>query len=936
MRKVLFAALFAPLGFFAQSNLSVTPNSSATQLAQTITGSGISVSNATLNCGPNAAGTFTYTGTNLGMTGGIILTTGLATDAAGNGANFVSVNNGNTFSDPDLMNIESQATNDVCILEFDFVPICNNINITFVFGSEEYPEYVGSSFNDGFGIFLTGPNPGGGNYTGLNIGVLPNTVPVSINNVNSGANAGYYVDNTTNPNNDIVYDGYTVPVTSVTQVVPCSTYHMKIGIADAGDQAYDSGVFVGNNAVSCTNAPTVASSATPANCGGSNGSVAATVTNYTGTVTYQWLPGNQSTATVNNLPAGTYTCIISYQAGCSSSTSQTVTATITNTGSNIALSTSTQSATCSSSSNGSASVTVTGGTAPLTYTWNTTPVQNTATANNLPPGNYQVTVQDANGCQQTTNVTVGVSNPTILQITSTQICGNQGTLTSPTGTNYQWYDPSNVIIPGATSQTYNATGISGGQYYTVTFTNGGTGCKDSVRINITQFNISFIPSQSNPCNGGNNGSLTFNPASGNTFTSFDWTMTGASAGSNTAVPAPISMTGLPGGTYSVIISVAGNPSCAYGYTTTLTPGSIPPPTVDTVKVCNGDTVNLNPNVANSTYAWYTTSGVSLGSANPLTLYPPPFGGLNINTNGAAYIDTIQSASGCKSVYKAVIKHASFNAVISPVAALKCHDDSIGKIKITVTKEFNGPINKPYQFIWDYPAPYADPNVVTANPPVPVSNQQNNLHAGTYTVVIKAGNCVDTKTITLSNPALLLNDTINGYYCPKDSLALIVAEPGHSTYNWVNNTTPVVFNNDSIWVLTQNIDNYIVWYLQNGCRDTANIRLDHPVYNAFRPDVTVNIFTPNEDRLNDYFFPFYDKNYSQYQASKIMEDYEIHIYNRWGKLVYETTSYNKPWDGRGPDGSAVPDGTYYWIVKFKSNCSTKADVVNKQGFVQLLR
>lgn len=934
--KHFFYALFL-LPAWALAQLNVTPNSTATALAQVITGSGVTVSSASLNCGGNAAGTFTYTGANLGMSGGIILTTGDAVDAANPETYFASVSNGNNFSDPDLTAIDANAVNNVCMLEFDFVPICSNVNITFVFGSEEYPTFV-NSFNDAFGIFLTGPNPGGGTYNAQNIGVLPNLTPVSINNVNAGVNSTYFVANYNFSYPDIAYGGYTIPVTSTTPVYPCSTYHMKIAIADAIDEAYDSGVFVGNNAVSCTNAPTVASSASAATCGGSNGSVTATVTNYTGTVTYQWLPGNQTTSTVNNLPAGTYTCVVTYTAGCSTATNQTVTATVTNTGSNMSLSMASQSVTCSSGNNGSATATPSGGTAPYTYNWNTNPPQNTATATNLTPGVYQVTVTDNSGCVQTTSVNVGVANPTVLQVTNTQVCGTQGTLTAPTGSNYQWYDPSNVAIGGATSQTYNASGISGGQYYTVTFTNNSTGCKDSVRINITQFNINFNPVVSSPCNGGNNGSLTFNPASGNTFTSFDWAVSGGTTGGATAVAPPINITNLGGGTYTVVIGVSGNPSCAYTYSTTLVPGQIPAAIIDTIRACNGDTVNLNPNIPNSTYNWYTGSTFlgSSSSTSPLTLYPLPYTGLNVNSNGATYYDTIQSSAGCKSVYKAVIKTMSFNSAMSLVLALKCHDDSIGKLKITVIRENDGPINEPYNFNWIYPSPYPSPSTVVINQAPPVSNTQTNLHAGTYQVVVSAGNCVDTLTYTLQNPAPLLVDTMNAYYCPKDSLALIVAEPGHNIYYWLNNDAVINgFNNDSIYVPVPDIDNYEVYYLVAGCRDSARIREDHPVLKPFRPDIAVNIFTPNEDQRNDYFYPFYDANYTQYQISKQMESFELYVFNRWGKKVYEATSYS-PWNGKDTNGALADDGTYYWIARYKSNCSSKADIIEKHGFVQLLR
>lgn len=937
MKKILYLlALAVPALSFAQ--LTVTTNSVASSLAQSIAGNGVTVSNATLNCGPNGSGDFTYTGTNLGMSSGIILTTGFASDAASAGTYFCSQSTGNSFTDPQLTAIDPSATNDVCMLEFDFVPVCNSISITFVFGSEEYPTFVGS-FNDAFGIFLTGPNPGGGSYTSTNIGVLPNNTPVSINNVNAGMNSTYFVDNYTNPNNDVAYDGYTVPVTSVTQVVPCSTYHVKIGIADAIDQAYDSGVFIGSNAVSCTTAPVVTTSATPAACGGSNGSVTASVTNYTGTVTYNWLPGNQNTATVSGLSVGTYSCVVTYTAGCSSAISQTVTASVTNSGSSIVISASTQSATCSNANDGTATANPSGGLAPYTYTWTTNPAQNTQTATGLSAGIYSVTVTDSAGCVQTTTVNVGISNPTVLQFSNVQICGTQATFTAPAGSNYQWYDPSNAVISGATSQTHNASGVSGGQYYTVSYTNNSTGCKDSLRFNVTQTTLNFNPITSSPCGGGSNGSLTFNPGSGNTYTSFDWMLGGTSSNSGTAVPPPVSMSNLAAGTYSVVISVNGNSTCAYTYTTTLVAGQIPPPIIDTIRACNADTVDLNPNVANTTYNWYT-GGVfinSSSSASPLTLYPLPHTGLNVNTGGATYYDTIVNSFGCKSVYVAVIKTMSFNSSLSLLQAIKCHDDSIGKLKVTVVRENDGPINQPYQFTWVYPPPQSSPSPLVINQSPPVSNTQVNLHPGTYQVIVSAGNCVDTLTYTLQNPPALLVDTMNAYYCPKDSLALIVAEPGHNPYYWVYNDAVISgYNNDSIYVVLAAIDDYSVYYLEAGCRDSANIRVDHPLLKAFRPDISTNIFTPNGDGINDLFYPFYDPYNTQYQIHKQVEEYELKIYNRWGKKVYETTNYNQPWSGKNPNGDPAGDGTYFWTAKYKSNCSSKADVVEMQGYIQLLR
>src|ERR1700751_5279000 len=88
---LLFWAAFSCIPNFVFGQLSVAPSGSASALAQSIAGSGVTVSNAVINCGNNASGTFTYSGSNLGLTGGIILTTGSASDAANAGTYLCNV-----------------------------------------------------------------------------------------------------------------------------------------------------------------------------------------------------------------------------------------------------------------------------------------------------------------------------------------------------------------------------------------------------------------------------------------------------------------------------------------------------------------------------------------------------------------------------------------------------------------------------------------------------------------------------------------------------------------------------------------------------------------------------------------------------------------------------------------------------------------------------
>lgn len=238
----------------------------ANDLVSTIVGSGIEWSSALLAPSGNASGIF-WGPTSLGFNDGIVLTTGCAGDGGSPGtmgANSrpnlcgVSVYNGGPTQDPDLQNIALGSLNDICRLSFDFIPHYENIVIKYVFASEEYSQYVNSSFNDVFGIFLTGPNPNNPNqpYEGENLAVLPDTIPpvaVSINNVNNGQincplapigpckNCAYFIhiDHDT-----IQYNGRTVALLARAEVVPYASYHIKIAIADVSDSIWDSGVFL--------------------------------------------------------------------------------------------------------------------------------------------------------------------------------------------------------------------------------------------------------------------------------------------------------------------------------------------------------------------------------------------------------------------------------------------------------------------------------------------------------------------------------------------------------------------------------------------------------------------------------------------------------------------------------------------------------------------
>ncbi len=240
----------------AYAQFAVQTNLPAQQLVEEVLlGEGISVSNISYNGSALSIGKFTNSNNaTLQLQSGIVLSTGRVIDIA-------SANNSqnaqySTYSGSDA-SLQTLLPNspifDASVLEFDFVSTTDSIEFRFAFGSEEYSEWLGSSYNDVFGFFINGVNPNGGSYSDYNIAVVPGTnTPISTNTINNGINntgpcinCNYYNDNTNGAH--IQFDGITNVIIAKVMVEPCQTYHIKIAIADGGDHSYDSGVFLEAN-----------------------------------------------------------------------------------------------------------------------------------------------------------------------------------------------------------------------------------------------------------------------------------------------------------------------------------------------------------------------------------------------------------------------------------------------------------------------------------------------------------------------------------------------------------------------------------------------------------------------------------------------------------------------------------------------------------------
>lgn len=267
MSNILFRTLVIPLillsgNAIAQLTTEVNVYTPEQLVNNVLLGGGVTASNIVYTGSPTAIGKFNGANTNIGLNSGIIMNTGtvqIGTNGPQGPNNSASsgVDNGQA-GDPILAGITGQTSTNAARLEFDFVPTSDSIQFNFVFGSEEYPEFVNASYNDAFGFFITGPNPAGGSFTNENIALVPGTTtPISIDNVNAGSNSSYYVNNSGGPT--IQYDGFTTPITAKSPVICGQTYHIILVISDMGDGQYDSAVFLEEGSFSSSAPVTISS-----------------------------------------------------------------------------------------------------------------------------------------------------------------------------------------------------------------------------------------------------------------------------------------------------------------------------------------------------------------------------------------------------------------------------------------------------------------------------------------------------------------------------------------------------------------------------------------------------------------------------------------------------------------------------------------------------
>ena len=258
---LLFLLMFSPI--ISAQSIFIDNSKTPQQLVQELFsgGSCVQPTNITVNgfnfgSGENSFAWFESNGSGFPLENGLVISTGKASSAAGPNTSLLSEGPSSWPGDNDLeAAIGESNTINATIVEFDFVAVTNYMSFNYIFSSEQYlsnPSANQCNYSDGF-AFLLKEN---GNPSYQNLAVVPGTsIPVKVTTVRGSgticppANTQYFdaFNGSTHPTN---FNGQTKVLTAEADITPGVSYHIKMVVADQGNNLYDSAIFIGGDSFS--------------------------------------------------------------------------------------------------------------------------------------------------------------------------------------------------------------------------------------------------------------------------------------------------------------------------------------------------------------------------------------------------------------------------------------------------------------------------------------------------------------------------------------------------------------------------------------------------------------------------------------------------------------------------------------------------------------
>ncbi len=454
-------------------------------------------------------------------------------------------------------------------------------------------------------------------------------------------------------------------------------------------------------------------------------------------------------------------------------------------------------------------------------------------------------------------------------------CTCSGTATaaasgSISGYTYEWLNASFVSIGQTTA---NATGLCVGTYHVIA--TSSIGCSDTATITISAITPPTVSVNNQTICAGTSTTLTATPSTlGGTYS---WSPGGQTTQTITINP-------LINTLYTVTYTQG---DCAVTNTGLVTANPLPLVVVQDQTVCAGTTITLSGNGA-STYAWDNgiTNGISF-----------------VASATATYAVTGTDANGCFASDQVLVTVNALPIVNAGADQTICEGS-------VVTLSGSGATS----YVWNNGVT----NGISFTP----------VTSGTYSVTgTDANGCINTDFVTINilptpyanvtadvtigDPGLVVNFTNNS--------------SNGTSYNWV-------FGNGQSATLSTLIGQTVTYSepgtytvsltATNGvCSDVATVQI---IVLALPPPTihVPNVFTPNQDGVNDEFFV----------ETSFTQSITLFILNRWGEVVYETTELTSKWNG-DINGKEATDGVYFYKYEV---VGINSDVLTGHGHITLIR
>lgn len=528
---------------------------------------------------------------------------------------------------------------------------------------------------------------------------------------------------------------------------------------------------------------------------------------------------------------------------------------------------------CDGSSDGVITILASGGTPNYNYSvTGSAPFFTSNIVAGLPAGNYDVVVQDANGCETTAGaIILNITSPVSINASTAVTSDYNGedvscngysdgevtiTTTGGTGTAYT-YMTASANYNGVSPYSINALS-AGSHLITVVDINGCTFSIPATTITEPTL-LSLSTGQLDAgCNGATDASAWVTPTGATPTYSYLWT-----TGATTA-----NITGLAAGPYSVTVTDVNG--CAESISLDIMEPQISTEATDITcfGAANGtiDVVITNGNNT-YTYAWNDPAAQTTQLA--------------ANLGPGTYTVIATDVFGCELTAMDSVSQPE-ELIVNILSSTLCSPTDIAKVEA----EVDGGII-PYQFLWNTSDVTSDIYVLN----------------GTYSVdVTDANGCVTTQSVMVEPffPLQILYNTWPASCIDNnDGVILTTVSGGYMPYNytWGHGPTDSIINVASGTYSLTITDN-------EGCEEDASIYVSAngntclEVYSAF---------SPNGDQNNDYW---------HIGNIELYPDALVEVFNRWGDRVFAAKNYSNSWTSAwngNYEGKPLPSATYYYVI-----------------------